>query len=151
MITDTCLIRSWMAQTATFILCSLTSGCGIGCLFVARSNSLDIRAADTPAPDFKQVIKEAISPFGFVGSNPNDRAEVNFYVGHGGLRFPPPTNTVDIAIDTTTHSVRLVDFGNRESKFDKDVMESIQQHVETAYGQSVRFTPEKKPPICFGP
>jgi len=151
MITDTCRIRSRMAQTATFVLCSLISGCGIGCLFVARSNNLDIRAIDHPAPDFKQVIKEAISPFGFVGSNPDDPAEVNFSVGHGGLRFPPPTNTVDIAIDTTTNSVRLVDFGNRESTFDKDVMDSIQQHVETAYGQSMHFTPEKKPPICFGP
>jgi hypothetical protein len=134
MITDACRTRSWMAQTAAFILCSLTSGCGIGCLFVARSNSLDISATDHPGPDFKQVIKDAISPFGFVGSNPNDPGEVNFYVGHGGLRFPPPANTVDIAIDTTTDSVRLVDFGNRESKFDRDVMDSSRLHVESAYG-----------------
>ena len=50
----------------------------------------------------------------------NDPEEVIFYVGHGGLRFPPPANTMDIAIDTTAHSVRLADFGNRESKFDEE-------------------------------
>jgi hypothetical protein len=132
-------------------MCSLISGCGIGCLFSARSNSLDISAIDHPVPEFRQVIKDAITPFGFVGVNPADPSEVRFYVGHGGIRFPPPRNTVDIEIDTTTNSVKLVDFGNRQSKFDEDVMDAIHQHVETAYGQSIRFAPEEPPPICFGP
>jgi hypothetical protein len=72
-------------------------------------------------------------------------------LGHSGLHFPPPRNAVDIAIDPTSHSVRLVDFGRSESQFDREVMDAIQQHAEAAYGQRLVFAPEKKPAICFGP
>jgi hypothetical protein len=151
MFTDTHCIRSYVPKTAACFLFILTSGCGTGCLFIARSNGLNIVGADQPTREFNQVIKDAISPFGFVGTSPSDPTEVNFSVGHSGLHIPPPINTVDIEIDTTTHSVRLVDFGRRKSNFDENVMNAIQQHVETAYGQKMIFEPEKQPALCLGP
>lgn len=151
MIIDFGRASSLTAKITACMVCSLTSGCGVGCLFVTRSNSLEINATDQPVREFRQVIKDAITPFGFVASNPDDPSEGHFYVGHGGIHFPPPRNTVDIDIYATTYSVRLVDFAGSQSKFDEDVMDAIHQHVETAFGQSMRFKPEKTPPICFGP
>jgi hypothetical protein len=151
MFTNTHCIRSYLPKTAVCFFFILTSGCGTGCLFVARSSGLSVVSDDQPTPKFNQVIKDAISPFGFVGNNPSDPAEVNFSIGHTGIRFPLPRNTVDIEIDITTYSVRLADFGKRESKFDENVMNAIQQHVEIAYGQKLVFTPEKQPALCLGP
>jgi len=58
-------IRSCFTKTAVCLLFILTNGCGTGCLFIARSSGLNLVAADHPTPEFNQVIKDAIGPFGF--------------------------------------------------------------------------------------
>jgi hypothetical protein len=139
---------------------SISSICGCASLSTCRYRStatiqFPVGAGGPLAPSLEETIKLALEPLGFSGGAqnalPNGDPLVRYWVGGWPQMFG---ERVDVSLEPKTAQVTIFDFnnstGNPASKFDRQIMDALENGIKEAYGASVHFKPGDER-FCLGP